>query len=90
MCTLLGHSCDITQLACVAENESFNRFVLSIAPITASATAGTGLRVVNWANVSFITRKRLRACPLKGVKKFCEWLNQFNNPLLVSIRFNPI
>lgn len=44
MCTLLGHSCDITQLACVAENESFNRFVLSIAPITVSAT---GLHVVN-------------------------------------------
>ena len=67
MCTFLGHSCDITQLACVAENESFNRYVLFIAPITASATAGTNCMLS--MGKCIITRKRLRACPLKGVKK---------------------
>ena len=57
ICVLcLGHSCDITQLACVAENESFNRYVLSIAPITASATAGTGLHVVNGQMYHYMER----------------------------------
>jgi hypothetical protein len=45
--TGLNKNCDITQIAAVAGEDSFDRYILPTQPISAGATQATGLSVIN-------------------------------------------
>lgn len=79
---MLGTSCDIIQLACVAGEEMFNRYVFPNLAITPGATAVTGIYVKN--GEMFVHNTRVQSVSVeKCMEELAEWLKQFHKPLLV-------
>lgn len=80
--TGLGTSCDIIELACVAGEDSFNRYVFPKSPITDGATAVTGLYVAN--GKMYFHKNKVDSVSVEGcLDDFTQWLKQYSNPLLV-------
>lgn len=80
--TGLGTSCDIIQLACVAGEDSFNRYVFPKSPFTDGATAVTGLYVAN--GKMYFHKNKVDSVSVEGcLEDFTQWLKQYSKPLLV-------
>lgn len=77
-----GTSCNITQLAGVAGEDGFNRYVFPKSLIAAGATAVTGLYVAN-GEMYFHNNKVDSVSVERCLEDFIQWLKQFSKPLLV-------
>uniref|UniRef100_K1QGK3 Sushi domain-containing protein n=1 Tax=Magallana gigas TaxID=29159 RepID=K1QGK3_MAGGI len=77
-------SCDIIQLACVAGEEMFNKYVFPNLTITPGATAVTGIYVKN--GEMFVHNTRVQSVSVeKCIEELAEWLKQFHKPILSKI-----
>eukprot|EP00105_Crassostrea_gigas_P044903 XP_019929051.1 PREDICTED: uncharacterized protein LOC105343599 [Crassostrea gigas] len=80
--TGLDTSAEITQLARIFEEETFNRYVLPKSPISAKATAVTGLHVAS--GQLFYQQTKVNSVDIQTcLTEFNIWLNIFPNPILV-------
>lgn len=78
----IGTSAEITQLACIFEEETFNRYVLPKSPISAKATAVTGLHVAS--GQLFYQQTKVNSVDIQTcLTEFNIWLKNFPNPILV-------
>lgn len=74
-----GSSCDIIQLACLAGEDSFNRFVFPKSPIIAGATAVTVANREMYFHRNKVDSVSVERC----LEESTQWLKQYSKPLLV-------
>lgn len=74
--TGLGTSCDIIPLACVAGEDSFNKYVFPKSPITAGLYVANGEMYFHKNKVDSVSVERC-------LEDFTQWLKQYSKPLLV-------
>lgn len=84
--TGLNKNCDITQIAAVAGEDSFDRYILPTQPISAGATQATGLSVIN--NVLCYKGMPVHSVSLQiAMEDFLVWLQSRKPCLLIGHNF---